>query len=49
MKKNIKQPKFSDMTEEEREAWEEKMRFLEGDSKNTYATQLIRGARGWIF
>lgn len=47
--KKIIQPKFNDMTEEEIEAWEEKMKYLEGDNKNKNATKQIRDGRGWIF
>jgi len=49
MNKKRIQPKFTDMTEEEINAWLEKMKYLEGDSKNTYATKQIRDGRGWIF
>jgi len=49
MNKKRIQPKFTDMTEEEINAWLEKMKYLEGGSKNTYATKQIRDGRGWIF
>jgi hypothetical protein len=42
-------PKFKNMTEEQIEAWEEKMKYLEGDSKNGHATGQIIQGRGWIF
>tara|TARA_R110000796_G_scaffold252137_1_gene385291 strand:- start:1510 stop:1659 length:150 start_codon:yes stop_codon:yes gene_type:complete len=49
MSKRKIQPKFKNMTPDEIEAWEEKMKYLEGDNKNTHATNQIRAGRGWIF
>ena len=46
-KKNI--TKLKEMSEEELEAWEEKLRFLEGDNQNKNAALLIKQGRGWIF
>lgn len=42
-------PKLKNLTEEEREAWEEKMRYLEGDNTKTHALEKIKQGRGWIF
>jgi|DEB0MinimDraft_12_1074336.scaffolds.fasta_scaffold00101_5 hypothetical protein len=42
-------PKFKDMTEEQIEAWEERMKYLEGDNTNKNATGQINMGRGWIF
>lgn len=45
----INKTKLKEMSEEELEAWEEKLRFLEGDNKNKNAALLIKQGRGWIF
>ena len=37
------------MTEDEIKAWEEKMRFLEGDNINKDASNQINLGRGWMF
>ena len=42
-------PQFKNMNEKEIKAWEEKMRYLEGDNKNADAANQINQGRGWIF
>lgn len=46
MKKN---PKLKDLSEKEREAWEERMQELQSNIANNHITQTIKQGRGWIF
>jgi len=41
-------PKFKNMTEEEKKAWEEKLNSFSGPSQ-THMTQTINQGKGWIF
>jgi len=43
------QPKLKNMTKEQREAWEEKMKYLEGDNINKDITTKINQGKGWLF
>jgi hypothetical protein len=47
----LKKPtkKIDDLSKEEKKKWEEKMRYLEGDTSNRNALDKIKQGRGWIF
>ena len=46
-KKPIK--KIDDLSKEEKEKWEEKLRYLEGDNASSQVANKIKQGRGWIF
>ena len=44
-----KNNKIDDLTEKERKAWEEKLKYMEGDTMNSHKITTIKQGRGWIF
>jgi hypothetical protein len=42
-------PKFKNMTKQQIEDWEEKMKYMIGDNKNKDATNQINQGKGWMF